>query len=69
MVVTMVDKQHLGDTPAPPNPGNVLEPMDEGTGVSGGWGGKEKTQMRRVALAGAAVAVPALLGWRWLRRA
>lgn len=66
---TMVDKEHLEDTPAPPGPGNVLEPMWEGSGVSGGWGGQEKAQMRRVALMGAAVAVAVLLGWRWLRRA
>jgi hypothetical protein len=66
---TMVDKEYLEDTPAPPGPGNVLEPMWEGSGVSGGWGGQEETQMRRVALMGAAVAVPVLLGWRWLRRA
>jgi short-subunit dehydrogenase len=54
MVATMVDKQHLQDTPAPPNPGNVLEPMQKGTGVSGGWGGQKKTRMRRVALVAAA---------------
>ncbi len=68
---TMVDRQHLQDTPAPPNPGNVLEPMEDGTGVSGGWGGQEKTQVRRVALAAAAglaaAAASAPLIWARLR--
>jgi NAD(P)-dependent dehydrogenase (short-subunit alcohol dehydrogenase family) len=37
LMARMVDRKHLRDTPASPTPGNVLEPMSEWTGVSGGW--------------------------------
>ena len=62
----MVDRQHLEDQPAPPNPGAAFEPM-AGTGVSGGWGGRQKTRTRRAAMAGLAVAAFAPLIWVWLR--
>jgi short-subunit dehydrogenase len=65
---TMVDKQHLGDEPTPPTPGNVLEPMEEWIGVSGGWEGQKKTRSRRVVAAGlAAAAASAPLIWARLR--
>lgn len=69
-LATMVDRRHLQEKPEKPTPGNVLEPMEEWTGVSGGWQGFEGTQRRRRAL-GATVALTsgALLGWRLLRRA
>ena len=65
----VIDRDHFQDLPAPPNAGSLFEPMQEGSGVSGGWKTVGGTSMRRMALIGAAVAVPALLGWRWLRRA
>ena len=65
----VIDRDHFQDLPAPPNPGSLFEPMQEGSGVSGGWKTDGGTSMRRTALVGAAVAVPALLGWRRLRRA
>jgi short-subunit dehydrogenase len=68
MVATMVDTQHLGDEPVPPTPGNVLEPMQEGTGVSGGWEGQKKTRGRRVVAVGlATAAASAPLIWARLR--
>ena len=65
----LIDRDHFQDLPAPPNAGSLFEPMREGSGVSGGWKTDGGTSMRRMALVGAAVAVPALLGWRRLRRA
>jgi NAD(P)-dependent dehydrogenase (short-subunit alcohol dehydrogenase family) len=68
MVATMVDRQHLADEPAPPTPGNVLEPMEQWTGVSGGWEGQKKTRARRLVAAGlAAAAASAPLIWARLR--
>jgi short-subunit dehydrogenase len=65
----VIDRDHFQDLSAPPNPGSLFEPMQEGTDVSGGWKTDGGTSMRRTALVGAAVAVPALLVWRRLRRA
>ncbi len=69
MAARMIDRDHFQDSPASPGPGNLFEPMEEGTGVSGGWKPDGKSSAGRAALVGVAVAVPALLGWRWLRRA
>ncbi len=66
MLATMVDRQHLQDSPQEPTPGNVFEPMSEWTGVGGGWRTDSGSSARKVAFA-AAAAVPVLLGWRWLR--
>ncbi|HET6518580.1 MAG TPA: hypothetical protein VFG47_02010 [Geminicoccaceae bacterium] len=38
MLAGLVERDHLRDRPAPPSPGNVLEPMPGWTGVHGGWG-------------------------------
>jgi hypothetical protein len=54
--------------PAAPTAGSLFEPMHEGTGVSGGWKADGGTSMRRAALIGAAIAAPALLVWRRLRK-
>jgi len=32
-----VDREHFFQRPAGSSPGNLVEPMDEGTGVDGGW--------------------------------
>ncbi len=62
-----VEKDHFRDEPAPPTPGNVLQPVDFGTDISGGWKAPEEAQAgRRAALFGAAAAVPAFLAWRRL---
>jgi short-subunit dehydrogenase len=37
LMARMVDRNHLQDHPAPPQPGNVKTPMAEWTGVSGNW--------------------------------
>ncbi len=66
MLATMVDRQHLQDSPQEPTPGNVLEPMEEWTSVDGGWRTDSGGSARKVAFA-AAAAVPVVLGWRWLR--
>ncbi len=65
-LATTIDRQHLQDVPAPPTPGNILEPMPEGTGVSGGWKGQQRTPLRRMATA-AFVAIPAFFLWRRMR--
>jgi short-subunit dehydrogenase len=61
---TMVDRQHLADEPAAPNPGAAFDPLP-GAGVSGGWEGRKKTRARRAATAGLAASVPVI--WIWLR--
>jgi NAD(P)-dependent dehydrogenase (short-subunit alcohol dehydrogenase family) len=68
MAARMIDRDHFQDQPAPPNVGSLFEPMQEGTGVSGGWKADDRTSMRRAALIGVAAAVPALLVWRRLRK-
>jgi NAD(P)-dependent dehydrogenase (short-subunit alcohol dehydrogenase family) len=68
MAARLIDRDHFQDQPAPPNAGSLFEPMQEGTGVSGGWKADDGTSMRRAALIGAAVAVPALIVWRRLRK-
>jgi short-subunit dehydrogenase len=37
MMARQVEALHLGRAPAAPSRGNLFEPMNEGTGVSGGW--------------------------------
>lgn len=63
----LVDRDHFQDRPAAPGPGNVFEPIEEWNGTSGGWKTEGGSTGRKVALATAAT-VPALLGWRWLRK-
>ncbi len=67
MLATMVDRQHLQDSPQEATPGNVLEPMEEWTGVGGGWRVNGSGGSGRKVTVAAAVAVPVVLGWRWLR--
>jgi NAD(P)-dependent dehydrogenase (short-subunit alcohol dehydrogenase family) len=67
MAARLIDRDHFQDRPAPPTAGSLFEPMQEGTGVSGGWKADGGTSMRRAALIGAALTVPALLVWRRLR--
>jgi short-subunit dehydrogenase len=68
MAARLIDRDHFQDRPAAPSAGSLFEPMQEGTGVSGGWKADDGTSMRRAALIGAAVTVPALLVWRRLRK-
>ena len=71
MAARQIDKDHFQDEPASSTSGNLFEPTQEGTGVSGGWKNADGTiSARRVALAGgaAAAAGAGLLGWRRLRR-
>ncbi|HZU66729.1 MAG TPA: SDR family NAD(P)-dependent oxidoreductase [Ktedonobacteraceae bacterium] len=49
---------------ASPTPGNLFEPMQEGSEESGGWQGQGRTNMRRFAVAGAAAAGV----WLWQRQ-
>ena len=63
-----VVRDHFADGEAPPMPGNVLAPMDEWTQASGGWRNQARRETARVAAAGAALVVPAVLLARRLRR-
>ncbi len=68
-IAIMTDRLHVFQDQHPPaTSGNLLEPMAEGSGVSGGWGGRTGEQRRRMATAGVAAIVPALLTWRWYQR-
>lgn len=72
MAARLIDKDHFQNEPAPPTSGNLFEPVQEGSGVSGGW--KEARGVisaRRMTFAGAVAAAAAgvgLLGWRRLRQ-
>jgi NAD(P)-dependent dehydrogenase (short-subunit alcohol dehydrogenase family) len=69
MMARQVDKQHFyQDRPAEPTSGNLFEPMPQYTGASGGWQAGGGKRMRRVATAGAATAIPAVLTWRRYRQ-
>ena len=59
---SMVEQDHFRqDVPIPPKDGNVFEPMREGTGTTGGWGGSRlPDQVGRAATVGLAVAGSAL---------
>ncbi len=68
LAARMIGKDHFQDRPSPPSAGNLFEPMPEWTGVSGGWRADSGNTVRRMAVAGATAAVPAVLGWRLLRK-
>lgn len=71
-VATMTDKMHLHqDKSAPPTPGNLFEPMEEGTSISGGWTpvtgteanpeeARRRRRIKRGALVGGTMAAAAL---------
>ena len=63
-----VEKDHFQDGGAPATEGNLFEPVGEGTGESGGWAAGSTLPLRRAAVAGGAVLLPALLAAAWLRR-
>jgi len=52
--------EQFTDEPAAPTAGNVLEPVPEGTGATGGWKRRSRTRGRRLGLAAAAAAAAAL---------
>jgi short-subunit dehydrogenase len=71
MAARQIDKDHFQDEPASSTSGNLFEPLQEGTEVSGGWKNADGTvSAQRMALAATltAAAGAGLLGWRWLRR-
>jgi hypothetical protein len=53
MLARQVDRTHLGDEPAPDSPGNLYTSVDRRGSVHGGWQGRRRTAMRRLAMAGA----------------
>lgn len=64
-VAHVVRLRHFEPTPVEPNPGIAFEPMEEGTGITGGW----KPHPARRALIAASLSLPPLLvaarwGWR-----
>lgn len=65
MMAKQVDMDHFKDEPAEPSPGNVFEPVEYGTDISGGWKSPDGASSKgRLALFGAAAAVPAYFAWR-----
>src|SRR4051812_26362338 len=66
LLARMVDRGHLQDRPAAPTTGNVLAPMAEGTGVSGGWRNGGGSSLG-AALAGVALLVLPLGLMAWSR--
>jgi hypothetical protein len=64
MLATMVDRQHLEDSPAPPTSGSLFSPMGRGASIEGGWrssNGASKTRKLATALV---IGIPAALAWR-----
>jgi short-subunit dehydrogenase/CBS domain-containing protein len=58
-----VDRNHFQDRPSLPDTGNVLIPAGEGAHVHGGWRAPG-SRVPRMALMGAAAAVPLIVLWR-----
>ncbi|QRK08706.1 SDR family oxidoreductase [Archangium violaceum] len=68
LMAVMVDRQHLyKDVPAAPTPGNLFQPLPEGTDAHGGWMPHGMARVGRAALRGTLALVPAALGLLWLR--
>ena len=71
LMARQVDRMDFkDDEPATPTSGNLFAPMEVGTGITGGWHGEERTQVRRVisaVSAGAAALGSGLAAWAWLR--
>lgn len=56
------DRKHLRKTEAAPTPGNLFDPKNEHTDVSGGWRSKSTTSaVKRLVKTAAALAIPAVL--------
>jgi short-subunit dehydrogenase len=68
---TMTDYDHFQDRTATPTPGAVLAPIASGTDIRGGWREPRSTrrQPTRAVAIGTALALPAYLALRALRRA
>lgn len=64
MLAKQVDSDHFQDAAAAPQDGNVFEPVEYGTGVSGGWKAPDEGSKGRLAILGAVAAVPAYVAWR-----
>jgi short-subunit dehydrogenase len=58
-----IDEQHLRDRPAPPQRGNLFEPMPEHSSVRGGWGGGRGVNLKPLLLLGGLAAGGAVLAW------
>ncbi len=56
-MAALVKRLHLHrERPAPPTKGNLYEPVTDDGAVHGGWHGRERTRVRRLATAGVALA-------------
>jgi NAD(P)-dependent dehydrogenase (short-subunit alcohol dehydrogenase family) len=64
LIARQVDRDHFQDAPAPSTTGNLFTPSTVAD-LSGGWRARERLRPGRVLLAGL-LAVPAVLGLRWL---
>jgi short-subunit dehydrogenase len=67
LTARMIDKTHLGDTPAKETTGNLYHASADDGAVSGGWGSLPPPSWTNKLVAGIAVAFPAWGIW-WLRR-
>jgi len=68
MMALQVDKTHLYRTkPAPATHGNLFDPAPGTGAVSGGWHGRRRTALRRVASTAALLAGGAAMARRWGR--
>jgi NAD(P)-dependent dehydrogenase (short-subunit alcohol dehydrogenase family) len=59
--VRQVETDHFQHRAVPHSPGNLFQPMDEGTGVSGGW--RTSSHWQGKAVLGYGFATLAMLGW------
>ena len=59
--IRQVEMDHFQNRPVPHSPGNLFQPMEEGTGVSGGW--RTSSQGPGKAVLGYVLATVAMLAW------
>ncbi|MEU5580646.1 SDR family oxidoreductase [Streptomyces huasconensis] len=65
LLARQMDRSHLSrKEPAAPTSGNVLRPLPEAAAVSGGWHGRRRTAVRRLAVATLAVGAVLATGRR-----
>jgi NAD(P)-dependent dehydrogenase (short-subunit alcohol dehydrogenase family) len=64
MLATMVDRQHLEDSPAPPTSGSLFSPMGRGASIEGGWRSPNGTSKARKLATALLLGIPVALVWR-----
>jgi short-subunit dehydrogenase len=67
MMAKQINSGHFKQEAAPPTPGNVLEPMQAGTGTSDGWLNGNQSSKRGIITVGLTTLASSFLTWLWLK--